>query len=215
MGNYFTEVVPVQDWLRWVTPQVSACPTELALSAIRDAMRHFCSETRAWRLRYPPVILQAGQQEFQLLDIPCGAVLHEVLNLSLNERSIFPAPVSNTPADDIRVVGHTTGSVHWSRTGTNVITFNRPIAQGGRVEMEIIVKPSENTQEVPIELYEQHRELITQKAVAILKMMVEQPWTDLNLGASLETLYNRGLVRVKTFVQDGNAHVRHRTRAYY
>lgn len=85
--------------------------------------------------------------------------------------------------------------VIWFVSPNNVVLHPVPTESGGRVLLEVAVAPKQDCCELDILLYENYREAIIDRALALLYRVKQARWFDLNLSQLHERDYQRGVIQ--------------------
>lgn len=197
----------LSDFLPHVLPWVSGCPDPVAEAQIRNAMAEFCAYTKVWR--HVVRGLPATTSQRIVIPVPPGVVVHDIEGAWLDGRPLAPVPYHDLDSHDlddlggvpqgftqvrpgeIALVPRGTGTLRLSLIlkpslhprGKNTIAYSvfSPDVFDGTYEEDQVPVPG--TFVVPDFIMEQHGQAIGDGALARIKMMPRQPWSDVQQAA--------------------------------
>lgn len=197
--------------IRMYAPGV-ADPT--AYFGIRQAAIDFCERTRAWRFT-DDFNVTASDQDGLLS--PFGSVVHEIESVWFNGRLLRPV----TPAWlDENVSGWRSGNdkpagqpSYITQTEPNTITMV-PFGTG-TVRVSLYLKPSQDCDQLPDFLADQHRETIAWGALSRILLIPNQSFTNPELGATFGQSFQQRLDGKSTLGSTGQQRAPVRTKASF
>lgn len=157
-------------------------PEALALRALSDALKEFCTRTHAWQATLPPVQLVPGQTEYDLTDALYEVAFSRDIQLvsikdaRVNGVKLYPVA---TEVGRLRATqpapGAPTGFVQWQPSTIELI--NPPSETGELVvTAALTVKLGRSDMVVPDDLLDEYGEAIASGAKARLVRQAGQPW---------------------------------------
>lgn len=217
--------ISVDTWFDEVIPAAQLCPNKIIRKDIVNACREFCRRTELWTQDLLPIDIVADQAEYPLTvsgaDVagghratitgnadPLSPVSEEALDRDTRESEAWrprTADLSDvtryyvTPLYDIRLV------------------YIPNAALVGGLNVNVSVMPLDGSTAIPLFLYNEFKEVIANGAKARLKLRLDMPWTDLNLGAGLYDLFEQGILtgRQKKFTGFQKVKTRDIIRTHY
>lgn len=158
----------------------------MAEDYIRKALIDFCTKTQILR-RTTEIELIACADEY-LLDLDeCERVV--------SIQSICGYEVlKNEPCTQLNC----NGRYVWFVPPNNLKINPTPVQSGDKVRVVVAVAPKQDCCEVDRLIYENYRDIIIDKALAMLYLIKQARWYDLNLSQYHERLYRAGIVQAAT-----------------
>ena len=207
----------IEDFLPDVMLSADECPEEVALRAIRSALREFCIGSRVWQMWLDPEIVAAGETEIAP-DLPAGtqrvAVIEArrdgkqirvVSEADLNNgrlgsrRDDFVFDLSAYRAGDWRdIEGPDVLALVTTSANDTLGVF--PKLEAGRtneIEVRVALAPTMLATEVADELLDEWGEYIAQGALRRLLVMPGKPWFMPAAAAGADRQFRRGKARAK------------------
>lgn len=155
----------------------------MAEDFIRKAVIDFCTKTQIIR-RTLEIELIACANEY-IVDIDDCERLVSIQKICGYE--VLKSPPCNLQNCHSRVI--------WF-VSPNILFFNPlPVESGDKVRVEVAVAPKQDCCKVDMLLYQNYREAIIDKALAMLYRVKQARWFDLNLSQMHERDYQRAIVQ--------------------
>lgn len=176
----------LQAYLTRVLPSVDACPQPLAEQAIRDAIDGFCRQSKIYRGTVT-VALTAGDGTYTLTP-PADSVVVETLYARIGDDLLEPL----VPELESRlIIGNGKPEYIKHLTATDIEILPAP-ADAGSMSVTVIYSISLAATAFP-DLLDQWREEIAFGAMARLMIMPNKPWSNPQVAAGYQTLFNNGI----------------------
>lgn len=197
--------------IRMYAPGV-ADPT--AYFAIRQAAIEFCERTRFWRYEDD---FNIAADDCEGLLAPQDAVIHEVDGVWFEGRKL--RPVTPDKLDDL-LPGWRSGAVPTTGAPAYVTqllpnTVSLVPFGSGRVKLSLILKPSQNAEQLPDFLANQQRETIAWGALARILLIPNQSFTNPEMGAAFGQSFQQRLDGKSTLGSTGQQRAPVRTKASF
>lgn len=167
--------------VRMYAPGVS---DPVAFFAIRQAAIDFCERSRMWRWEDE---FSITADDYEDLIAPDGAVIHEIEAVWFNGHKITK---KKTPKElDECLPGWRSDTENRPEGDPTYITQTAPNTMvlapfgTGTVKVSVYLKPSQDCEQLPDFLADQHRETIAWGALARILMIPNQSFTDPNMAA--------------------------------
>lgn len=197
--------------IRMYAPGV-ADPT--AYFAIRQAAIEFCERTRAWRFEDEFAV---AADDYEGLLAPANSVIHEIEDVWFNGVKLK----RKTPEQlDVIARDWRSGAVkpegapaYVTQLEQNTITLV-PFGTGS-VKLSLFLKPSQDADELPDFLADQHRETIAWGALARVLLIPNQSFTNPEMGAAFGQAFQGKLDGKSTLGITGQQRASVRTKASF
>jgi hypothetical protein len=157
---------------------------------IRQAAIEFCERTRLWRYEDDFTVTA---DDGEVISAPNGAEIHEVEAVFFNGQELDPKATSWLD-DHMRGwrTGELTGLPKYY-TQTEPDTIRLAPQEAGQVNVSVWLKPSQDADELPDWIVDQHREAIAHGALARILLIPNQSFTNPELGAAFAASFGRRL----------------------
>ena len=180
---------PIDDFLPLILPRAPGCPEPIAFDAIRQAAIEFCERTRIWRDTD-----QFMADEFGDIFAPAQSVIHQIEDARFEGHRLTPVSVQDL---NERYPGYdwTTQSGDQPKYITQIHPNTVKIvpAWEGMITMAILLKPSNDAQELPDFIFDQYARTIADGALAEILMIPGQPYTNPQGGAMYSQRFQQRL----------------------
>ena len=180
---------PIDDFLPLILPRAPGCPEPIAFDAIRQAAIEFCERTRIWRDTD-----QFMADEFGDIFAPAQSVIHQIEDARFEGHRLTPVSVQDL---NERYPGYdwTTQSGDQPKYITQIHPNTVKIvpAWEGMITMTILLKPSNDAQELPDFIFDQYARTIADGALAEILMIPGQPYTNPQGGAMYSQRFQQRL----------------------
>ena len=180
---------PIDDFLPLILPRATGCPEPIAFDAIRQAAIEFCERTRIWRDTD-----QFMADEFGDIFAPAQSVIHQIEDARFEGHRLTPVSVQDL---NERYPGYdwTTQSGDQPKYITQIHPNTVKIvpAWEGMITMTILLKPSNDAQELPDFIFDQYARTIADGALAEILMIPGQPYTNPQGGAMYSQRFQQRL----------------------
>lgn len=158
-----------------VHDELPSVPEALALRALSDATREFCTRTHAWQAPVPRVTLREGRRQYQLYpDI--GLQVVALKEVRYNDRRLTAVPV-----EKLRRAFTTPQSAEptaYAQTSATSLELAAPASSEGRLTVLAALTLALNSveSELPDVLVDEWGEAIASGAKSRLVRQASQPW---------------------------------------
>ena len=180
---------PIDDCLPLILPRTPGCPEPIAFDAIRQAAIEFCERTRIWRDTD-----QFMADEFGDIFAPAQSVIHQIEDARFDGHRLTTVSVQDL---NERYPGYdwTTQSGDQPKYITQIHPNTVKIvpAWEGMITMTILLKPSNDAQELPDFIFDQYARTIADGALAEILMIPGQPYTNPQGGAMYSQRFQQRL----------------------
>lgn len=180
-----------------------AVPEALALRALADAFKEFCTRTHAWQARLADVLLVAGQAEYDLADaiyevaFSRDTQLVVLKDVRVNGRKVYPVA---TEAPRLRhsepAPGSPTGYIQWQPATIELVV---PPSTAGVLSIlaALTTKLGRTDMNVPDDILDEYGEAIASGAKARLVRQAGQPWFAPDLAVAYAGPYYSAITTAK------------------
>lgn len=159
-----------------VHDELPAVPQALALRALSDAAKEFCSKTHAWQERLPSINVRADRTMYEL-DMDEGIQLVAFLDVRLDGEKIHPVATElrRLRQYDPPPMDRPIGFVQWHPGSIELLA---PLTDRVRLDLTaaLTLKLGATEVDVPDSLLDEYGEVIASGAKGRLTRMVNQPW---------------------------------------
>jgi len=179
-----------------IEPELSRCPTPVIENRIRDAIIESCERAHIWRWEHPPIPLIANQQNYTLTPPTADTLIHSILGLWINGRSVSDGSCEQTHES---IVSPRSGYSISDRGQVRLATIpNRDtLPNEDGLQPLVSIKPSRTTLEVSEVLVRDYYQLIVTGTLSKALMMINRPWTNMELALVKSREYEIQLGRVR------------------
>lgn len=212
-------------WYQDVSPYVNACPPPVQLQKIRAAAIAFCEMSRTWRfLGLTAIDAVAAQQTYV---IGTGATVG-TLPAETKLVHVYQANFSGSALDVVTPAQFRAKSETWFDDAGDpecLTLFNEgeislwmipaAAAVGALRLPEVALAPTQLATGIDSRIYEQYREVIAKGARAFIHQIPGKPYTDVQLGMSLEQEFKAEAGSADLRAASGRGHARLRTQTIY
>lgn len=175
-----------------IAPRVKGASDPIIRSAIRTAAMEFCERTRLWRSADTFSISEAS---CNVMAVPYGAVLYEIESARFNGQALEPASLSWLE-DNVYQWRDKTGSAGTWITQLAPDTVRMVPAASGKLDLLLILKPSDDTDHLPDFIVQSHGPVIADGALAELMTVPEQPFYNPDLASFHSSRFRQNLDRL-------------------
>ena len=180
---------PIDDFLPLILPRATGCPEPIAFDAIRQAAIEFCERTRIWRDTD-----QFMADEFGDIFAPAQSVVYQIEDARFDGRRLIPIGVQDLngmyPDCDWTTK---TGEQPQYVTQLHPDTIKVVPSMSGMVTLTLLLKPTNNAQELPDFIFDQYARTIADGALAEILMIPGQPYTNPQGGAMYSQRFQQRL----------------------
>lgn len=180
---------PIDDLLPLILPRAPGCPEPIALDAIRQAAIEFCERTKLWRDTD-----QFYADEFGDIMAPAQSVIHHIEEARFDGHRLEPIAVQELNARYPDYDWKTqTGDQPKFVTQLHPDTVKIVPAWTGYLELTLLLKPSNDAQEIPNFIIDQYARTIADGALAEILMIPGAPYTNPQGGAMYSQRFQQRL----------------------
>jgi hypothetical protein len=174
------------------------CADPTMYFGIRQAAIEFCERTRLWRFDDE---FQVSFDDAEGISAPYGAEIHEMEAVSFNGQPLEPKTTSwlDEHMRGWRTAGQVTGVPNYF-TQTEPDTIRLVPFMAGTLGLHLWLKPTQDADQLPDWMVDQHRETIAHGALARILLIPNQSFTNPEMGmvfanafqSKLDGLSNKG-----------------------
>lgn len=185
--------VTFDKFLPEVMPECSGVPEPVAINAIRNACFDFCRQSLFWTVTLDPVAYTANVAEYDV-DAPSGAVPVMVMNLVLDDSRTVTSYSLDNVAAVLPSWRTATGPIAgFMQPSNDVIRFVPIPSTSGVFVPTVAYAPERDATTVESSIYTLYLETIKYGALAKLKAMPGQPWSDPAAAMQYDRLFSKGI----------------------
>lgn len=199
-------MIALDAFLPQILVRAQGCPEPIALDAIRQAAIEFCERTRLWR--YTDTVTFDGNTE---VATPDYSVLVEIEQARMDGRAL--TPVSMNYLNDVYP------DQDWEALEAGFPKYITQKSDGafmivpavtGQLKMTLILKPSNDAEELPDFLDQEYRRVIVDGALAEIMMIMNQPYSSPDLASVHSARFQQSIdsLMIKTLTGQQRAPVR-------
>jgi hypothetical protein len=155
----------------WVMPQVKACPPQVAIHHIREALIQFATKTLAWQSVLS--ITTTAIAESYLMPLPAGSTLVKLLRAGLDAEDGLDIEKPDTASRNSNLRGRV-----WTEDRRNVLLSPIPAVAGPVLKLRVALAPTRATLVIDDQLFEDFAPAIADGALATLFDMSNVTWAD-------------------------------------
>jgi hypothetical protein len=206
-------------WAKWydeVLSDVAGCSQPLAKNAIRNAAIEFCDRTWVYRVEMGPLAAEANVPDYTL-EPPSNTAVVKVHRLWYDKREIFP----KTPEELAALFAHWPSAVgtplYFTHRSPDVLLLV-PMPEASlqdAITGELAIKPTRASTGISADIHEKYLEDIAYGAKARLFAMSRKPWSDKQLSAYHQGMFDECVGKAKVQATKGHTRGRLRTTAHF
>ena len=189
-----------------VMPNVAGCPEMVAINAVRQACREFCTRTTIWRSTLAAIDSVLGQPTYSIV-LASGSEV--VLPLHVEYNDIHLSPTTEEKLEDAyptwRDASNGTPTMYLIETkGTIRLHVPPDSAITGGISVRVALRPTMTADTVEDIVYTDWSERIADGALARLTKMAGKDWSNPQLGIYHETQFWNGILMARATVEHGH-----------
>ena len=195
---------PYSTFLTKVSPEVPGCPLSVAEDAVREAAIEFCEKGWAW-IHTPAAISSVANQGTYAFTPPVGAMVSRVLQAWYDNRQLVPRTADQL-AEDYANWTTVTGSPKYmiQNDEENLTVVPNPTAAVvDAITMRVALRPTRASTDIETRIYEHHLDAIAMGAKAKLMMMADKTWSNLNMAATYQSMFDDKIAVARYKAQKG------------
>lgn len=192
-------------YLPEVLPYVPNCPEMSAVNAVRNAVIQFCTDTWFWQHDCYPIPGSVGFNEYEP-DVPFATKFLGVIDAFYGDKPLHPSDEATLRRKygtrDFRTWDGT--PKHWYQIDPDkVLLVPVPDAEAAKfsLDLRIAVAPLRTSTAALDSIYERYAETIAKGAIARLKAVPGQAYSDQNGAAALALLFKKELFEARSLVE--------------
>lgn len=190
----------VDDFLKFVLPDVPGCPDDLVRQAIMFTANRFCTETQCIDAISDPVQLEEGVQDYDM-DILPGLQAITIKSVWTPTRELTPVTMSelNRMLPNWQVATNSEPSFYNMVKGFGKLTVY-PIPAlplGSPLTFHAVYAPNQFGNTLPDDMVGFYIDTIAAGAKARLMITPGQTWSNAQLAVANQSLYDAGVVSAK------------------
>lgn len=195
-------------YLSRVLPSVDACPSPIAEQAIRDAIDSFCRQSRIYRERQT-VALTSGVSSYELDPPGGGSVIVETLYARIGDDILEPL----IPELESRLFIGSGKPEYIKHAEPGSIEILPAPADSGTLSVVVVYSIDQAATMFP-SILDQWREEISFGAMARLMVMPNKPWSNPQMAAGYQSMFNAGVNDAAARASLGNRRATMRVQAH-
>ncbi len=189
-------MISVDKFLSFIVPYADSVPDHVAKQATIKAANKFCTQTLIWQEEFPVVVAHPG--DYIRAPIPDWASIVKYMYVSYNglklNSTTRDAVLSANSIDVGRLQG--TPQVYYQASADS-IRLVPASEKHGEVRMVIALTPSLSSDKVPSILFDRYFEAITNGALADIKQIQGQSYSDPQAAIVYKELFAQGVREAK------------------
>ena len=182
-----------------VLDEYPAVPEALALRALSDATKEFCSRTHCWQAALSSIPMRADVVDYEL-SLDSGTQLVALKEVRLNGTRIYPVAteIPRLRTDPLRS-GLPAGYIQWQPSAIELVN---PPAQAGTLDVKAALTLALNatSADVPDDILDEYGEAIASGAKGRLVRQASQPWYSPDAAVGYLGLYYGAVATAKSRV---------------
>lgn len=189
-------MIPVDKFLPFVLPYADSVPLPAAKVAIAKAANQFCSQSLLWQEEYPEVEVHPGK--FVEIPVPKSVMVVKVMSAAydgLRLTSTSRDELNSTNAIDYRLFDGP--PKFFFQAAGNVLRLVPEPIKHGVLSVVVALAPTPEATEVPTSLYTRFWEAIANGALADIKQIQGQPFSDPKAALAYKSLFQQGVREAK------------------
>lgn len=189
-------MTPVDKFLPFVLPYADSVPLPVARVAIAKAANQFCVQSLLWQEEYPEVEVHPGK--FVEIPVPKSAMVVKVMSVAYNGFRLTPTSrdeLNSTNVIDYRLFDGL--PKFFFQADLNVLRLVPEPVRHGALSIVVALAPSIEANEVPTSLYTRFWEAIANGALADIKQIQGQSYSDSNAALAYKALFQQGVREAK------------------
>lgn len=199
-----------EDLMPKILPHAIQCTEGFALDHLRDAVIRACERARLWVVDDE---FQLGCDTDNLIVAPKGSQLYQIDQVIVGARSL--EPVTNQQMFGLRGSCHPGGQSHYFAQADSESIAIYPVDKGACVRVRAYLIPSADATRAPKVVLDRHREMLVNGALARILSVPAQPFTNVELAAYRDNLFERRLDEISREYVTGVQRAPIRTRARF
>ena len=202
---------PLEELFTRIMPRVKNCPEPVAAAGVRVAAIEFCERTRLWR---SSDTFNVSEADCNVVAVPYGAVLHEIESARFGGLPLEPVSISWLD-DEIYQWREKTATVGKWITQTEPDTVRVVPAADGLLDLSLILKPSNDTDQIPAFMVNAHARALADGALAEILTIPGQPFYNPDLAMFHSNRFRAELDRLFNMSIKGQQRAPTRTKAFF
>lgn len=189
-------MTPVDKFLPFVLPYADSVPLPVARVAIAKAANQFCAQSLLWQEEYPEVKVHPGK--FVSIPVPKSAMVVKVMSVAYNGfrlTSTSRDELNSTNVIDYRLFDGP--PKFFFQADLNELRLVPEPVKHGVLSIVVALAPTPESTEVPTSLYTRFWEAIANGALADIKQVQGQSYSDPNAALAYKALFQQGVREAK------------------
>lgn len=183
-----------EEFYKYVTPYVPACPAFVVSEHLAEAAARFCQETQCWRVPLPTSSTTADQAQYALA-VPAETEVEAVIQLEVNGQRV--SPVLETLEPQATLLDERGVPRGYTLVGGTTLQLY-PTPDGAYPYRGLLaVKPTLAATGVESFIYQTWGRAIAYGAISTLKLVPGKSWTDAPMAAAYAGLFDKGVADCK------------------
>jgi hypothetical protein len=195
-----------------IMPSATGVSEPTALDAIRDTVAEFCRRTRLWRF---DETFDVSTADSQAIAAPYGALLLDIERIDFNGIKLDPISTQwlDSYVPNWRSADPSGNAKWYTQIDRGTITLVPACA--GTVRTWVTLELSQDAEQVPDFIADQHRETIASGALARILMLPGKPYSNPNLAQARKVAFDADIDSLKSQVISGQQRARVGSRAQF
>lgn len=183
-----------------ILPSAMGVSEPTALDAVRDTIAEFCKRTRLWRFDEE---FDVSTADSQAIAAPYGALLLDIERVNFNGCKLDPTSTQwlDSHVCDWRTADPSGNPKWYTQTTPGTITLVP--AAAGTVRVWATLQLSQDAEQAPDFIADEHRETIAHGALGRILMLPGKPYSNPSLAQARQALFERDIDGLKSKVIRG------------
>lgn len=199
-----------EDLMPKILPHAIQCTEGFALDHLRDAVIRACERARLWVVDDE---FEMGCDTDVMIVAPKGSQLYQIDRVSIGNS--FLQAVPSQEMYRVREQCHPGGRAHHFAQADNESIAIFPVQHGARIRVRAYLIPTADATRAPKVVLDRHREMLVNGALARILAVPAQPFTNIELAAYRDSLFERRLDEINREYVTGAQRGPLRTRPNY
>lgn len=198
------DMVPIDDIVPDVAPDVPRCPHPMIVDAIRNATIEFCANTGVWIYRHTPMNIISSISEYRLT-VPSDAQVSRVgsAKISGNPIDIVTEDWLDDNIPDWESLRRDPRWVYLSSNNTVTLVGKPIVTKTMALKIRLSLKPNREAKNIPLSVYDHYFEQIGRGAKSKLMLMPGREWSDPVAGRINFDLFDKSRKKARNDVESG------------
>jgi hypothetical protein len=160
-----------------------------------DATRRFCIHSEIWRYVFELVQVVENEVMYRIPEVEESKPVR-IVDVFMSDSCCAGKGEAKMPRRE-DVWRDCSGHQFWYESEPGLIILNQTPEEAMTLRANVVLRPIDNSERVPVEVYQRWREWIEYGAYQKLYMMPQKDWSDPKLAQAYYALYNEGVNKAK------------------